>query len=192
MGFHITPLSAGILFVPYRKTKEGFESTIATNYLGHFLLTHLLMPQLVAGGKEDGEKAARIINVSSCANEAGSINYKDFNYEEYYHAGLAYADSKLAQVLSTRHLDKLCQKKNWKVQVHAAHPGLFHKIIIQLKDKFCLFDTGIVDTEIYQGSIWGSLNSIRKILFKVTIYEKSISRNVEFSLYSSLLLNVDT
>lgn len=122
---------------------------MAVNYLGHFLLSHLLLPQLIAGAESNENINARIVNVSSCANEAGQIDYEDFNNEKYYHDGLAYANSKLAQVLFTKYLDRLCQERKWKVQVHAAHPG-------------------IVDTDIYHNSVWGSLGFVRKLFFKVS------------------------
>jgi NAD(P)-dependent dehydrogenase (short-subunit alcohol dehydrogenase family) len=96
---------------------------MAVNYLGHFLLAHLLMPQLIAGSQDNEGRNARIVNVSSCANESGSLNYQDFNYERYYHAGLAYADSKLAQIMFTKHLQRLCNEKHLNIQIYAAHPG---------------------------------------------------------------------
>lgn len=96
---------------------------MAVNYIGHFLLTHLLMPQLIAGGNEL-KTNSRIVNVSSCAHHAGKINYDDFNNHEYYHPGMAYSASKLAQVLFTRSLNQLCKENNWKVQSIASHPGI--------------------------------------------------------------------
>lgn len=72
------PFSAGIMFVPYAKTEDGFESHFAVNYLGHCLLTHLLMPRMIDTAKEK-ETNCRIVNVSSCAHLAGSINFKDLS-----------------------------------------------------------------------------------------------------------------
>lgn len=59
----------------YMLTKDGFESVFATNYLGHFLLTHLLMPRLIAAGTDD--KAARIVNVSSPGQALGFLKIND-------------------------------------------------------------------------------------------------------------------
>lgn len=73
------PLLAGVMATPYRETKEGFESQMAINYLGHFLLTHLLMPQLVAGSKANDGKNARIVNVSSCVHRVCEMDYEDFH-----------------------------------------------------------------------------------------------------------------
>lgn len=69
--------NAGIMATPYYLTVDGFESQFAVNYLGHFLLAHLLMPQLRAAGKQDLN--SRVVNVSSCANLVGDINMNDIN-----------------------------------------------------------------------------------------------------------------
>lgn len=65
------------MFTPYGETKEGFEQQWGVNYLSHFLLTSLLMRMLKAAGT--AEEKARIVNVSSCAHEAGTINFPDIN-----------------------------------------------------------------------------------------------------------------
>lgn len=64
---------------PYKETIDGFESQMAINYLGHFLLTHLLMPQLILGSNDNDGKNARIINVSSCVHRISDLNYNDFH-----------------------------------------------------------------------------------------------------------------
>lgn len=69
--------NAGIMAPPYHITEDGYESQFAVNYLGHFLLAHLLMPLLRAAGAQDLN--ARIINVSSCAHLYGRINFDDIN-----------------------------------------------------------------------------------------------------------------
>lgn len=96
---------------------------MAANYIGHFYLSHLLMPQLIAGGKSS-EFNSRIVNVSSCAHFVGKINYDDFKCAEYYNGGMAYADSKFSQILFTRELNKICEENKWKVQVNSCHPGI--------------------------------------------------------------------
>jgi NAD(P)-dependent dehydrogenase (short-subunit alcohol dehydrogenase family) len=135
--------------IPYIRTRDNFESQMAVNYLGHFLLSHLLMPQLIAGAN-DSQVNARIINVSSCAHFVGKINYDDFNRERYYHMGEAYADSKLAQMMFTRHLEKVCRERGWNVSSFAPHPG-------------------VVNTEIFQNSVIGSFGWIRRIFMKVEL-----------------------
>lgn len=65
------------MFGPYVESVDGYESQFATNYLGHYLLTHLLLPEIIAGGKSD--ENSRIINVSSCAHALGEIDFEDIN-----------------------------------------------------------------------------------------------------------------
>ena len=113
---------AGILSAPENRSKEGFISQMAINYLGHFMLSHLLLPQLRAGAEAIGIKS-RIVNVASNVHEVGTINYKDFHFKKYYRASMAYANSKLAQMMFTYHLEKLCKRENWMVQTYAPHPG---------------------------------------------------------------------
>jgi dehydrogenase/reductase SDR family protein X len=75
MSIYIYYFLAGIMFAPYSLTKDGFESQFAVNYLGHFLLTHLLMPRLIAAGKKG--QAARILNISSTAHSFGWFELND-------------------------------------------------------------------------------------------------------------------
>lgn len=140
--------NAGIMATPYYLTEDGFESQFAVNYLGHFLLAHLLMPQLRAAGTQDFN--SRIINVSSCANILGDINMKDINGTKDYYPPDAYNQSKLAQVLFTRHLQLLInQDEDLHVQVHAVHPG-------------------VVDTDLFVHSSTTYVPWFKKLFFKNT------------------------
>lgn len=64
---------------PYVETVDGFESIMAINYLGHFLLTHLLLGALQIAGSS--EEKSRIVNVTSVAHELGTVNFEDINNE---------------------------------------------------------------------------------------------------------------
>ncbi|KAG5880491.1 hypothetical protein JTB14_035202 [Gonioctena quinquepunctata] len=129
--------NAGIMFGPYIETRDGYESQFSTNYLGHFLLTHSLLPQLKAAGKL--KEMARIVNVSSCAHVVGEINFADINNRQKYIAGQAYAQSKLAQVLFTNYLERQFRKEGACVQIHSVHPGIVNTELFngtQLKNVF--------------------------------------------------------
>lgn len=74
-------LLAGALFPPYSLTCDGFESQFAVNYLNHCLLTHMLLPQLIAAGKTKSSmgvrQASRIINLSSSLHAIGLLQLED-------------------------------------------------------------------------------------------------------------------
>ncbi|KAF4530088.1 hypothetical protein B566_EDAN001344 [Ephemera danica] len=119
---HVLYNNAGIMLVPFELTKDGNESQFAVNYLGHFLLTHLLLPRLEASTV--GGAASRIINVSSCAHYGGSMEFEDLQMKKSYVSSAAYARSKLAQVMFTKSLQKRLAARNANVQVYAVHPGV--------------------------------------------------------------------
>ncbi|KAK0076579.1 hypothetical protein PV325_005167 [Microctonus aethiopoides] len=103
---HVLINNAGIMFTPYGETSDGFEQQWVVNYLSHFLLTAMLMPLLCNAGTF--ENSARIINVKS----------KSFPTKK------AYAQSKLAQVIFTRMLQQIFEKKKYPIKIYAVHPGI--------------------------------------------------------------------
>lgn len=106
--------NAGIMAVPYALTRNGFESQIGTNHLGHFALTNLLLPKI----------ADRVVTVSSMAHWMGRISLRDLNCKARpYLAWPAYGQSKLANLLFTSELQRRLDAKGSAVQAHAAHPG---------------------------------------------------------------------
>ena len=98
--------NAGVMLLPEKThTADGYEMTIGVNHLGHFLLTNLLLDKLRAS------KPSRIVNVSSLAHEKGKMDLTDLNYatKDWDSMG-AYRQSKLANVLFSRQLEKLLPK----------------------------------------------------------------------------------
>ena len=79
------------------RTVDGFESQIGTNHLGHFALTNLLLPKVTD----------RVVTVSSMMHLIGKISLKDLNWKSRpYSAWLAYGQSKLANLLFTKELQR--------------------------------------------------------------------------------------
>lgn len=108
--------NAGMVSPKRVLTKDGIESTFATNHLGYFLLTHLLLDLVVAAAP------SRIVNVSSVAHKRGTMDLGDLGFEKGGYAIMkAYARSKLANVMFTRELARRLQGKN--VTVNCLHPG---------------------------------------------------------------------
>lgn len=112
--------NAGVMAPPYRRTPDGFESQMATNHLGPFLLTGLLLPQLAESGD------ARIVTVSSVMHRAArSAPTADPRLEQgRYQRWQAYAASKLANLLFTFEADRRLAAARLPVRAIAAHPGL--------------------------------------------------------------------
>ena len=113
---HILVNVAGSMFKNRRLTVDGLEMTFALNYLGYFMLTHLLLDLLAENAP------ARIINVSSIGHWWGKINLDDLQCERFYHMFRAYGNSKLAIVLFTRELSRRLKGKN--ISVTCVHPGI--------------------------------------------------------------------
>lgn len=108
--------NAGSVSGTHRMTPEGFEWTFAANYLGHFLLTNLLLPLL------QHSAPARIVNISSVGHRQATIDFANLFFEKGgYSIMNAYGRSKLAQILFTRELARRLDGN--AVTVNALHPG---------------------------------------------------------------------
>ena len=90
--------NAGLVVGERQLTPDGFEHTIAVNHLAPFLLTNLLLPALTASAP------ARIVTVASTAHRGAMLDLDDLMLERRYLPMLAYANSKLANILFTREL----------------------------------------------------------------------------------------
>ncbi|MEU9802396.1 oxidoreductase [Streptomyces sp. NPDC051000] len=110
--------NAGVMALPYGRTADGFESQFGVNHLGHFALTGLLMPRILAAG--DG---ARIVNLSSAFHALGDIDREDLNAERGYRRWIAYGRSKTANLLFTHELSRRLAAAGSGIVTAAAHPG---------------------------------------------------------------------
>jgi len=110
--------NAGVMFPPLALTEDGFELQMATNYLGHFLLTGLLLPRL------ESTPGARVVTLSSLAHRGGSIDLHDLNSRRRYSRVAAYAQSKLACLMFTFELQRRLQSAGYQTIAVAAHPGV--------------------------------------------------------------------
>uniref|UniRef100_A0A182N3G4 Dehydrogenase with different specificities related to short-chain alcohol dehydrogenase n=1 Tax=Anopheles dirus TaxID=7168 RepID=A0A182N3G4_9DIPT len=142
---HLLINNAGVMSVPFKLTDEGFESHMAINYYGHFLLTHLLLPQLKAAGTP--ECKARVVNVSSCVHKIGEIDYNNINKIKNYYPADAYNQSKLAQVLFAKYLTLVFEEDGLPILANSLHPG-------------------VVNTDLFEHSSTTYIPWIRALLFK--------------------------
>jgi NAD(P)-dependent dehydrogenase (short-subunit alcohol dehydrogenase family) len=109
--------NAGIMNTPFGKTVDGFELQFATNHLGYFALTGLLLDFIISTPQ------VRVITVTSWGHRFGEINFEDLNGEKDYDAGGAYAQSKLANLLFTYELQRLFEGAGVDTIAAASHPG---------------------------------------------------------------------
>ncbi|KAJ8119377.1 hypothetical protein ONZ43_g3660 [Nemania bipapillata] len=109
--------NAAIMACPWSKTEDGIESQFATNYLGHFLLTNLLLENTVR------MEGARIINTTSTGGVGGEVGFDDVNFKdgETYVPVAAYAQSKVAMLLFSVALASRFDPQ--KVAAFSVHPG---------------------------------------------------------------------
>jgi NAD(P)-dependent dehydrogenase (short-subunit alcohol dehydrogenase family) len=107
-----------VLFTPRQTTGDGFELQLATNHLGHFALTGLLLAQLLL------VPGSRVVTVTSLAHRLGArINFDDLQSERSYRRVAAYSQAKLANLLFTYELQRRLSGAHTTIAV-AAHPGL--------------------------------------------------------------------
>jgi len=110
--------NAGVMALPKRQlTTDGFEMQLGTNYLGHFALTALLLPQLRLG------RRPRVVQVSSRFHRYGTIRFDDLNGECIYKPWAAYCQSKLALLLFAQQLQSRSDQAKWGLLSSAVHPG---------------------------------------------------------------------
>jgi NAD(P)-dependent dehydrogenase (short-subunit alcohol dehydrogenase family) len=121
--------NAGIMFYPkFELTKDKHELTWQSNYLGHFLLTHLLLPKLEAS------VSARIVSVSSLMHKyADNVVQETVEAKNLYNRFTkTYARSKLAQIMNAAYMTKVLRGKNptTKITINSCHPGTVNTNLI--------------------------------------------------------------
>lgn len=109
--------NAGIMMTPYEETADGIEGQFAVNYLGHFLLTGLLLPQITA------TPGARVVSLYSIAHRWGGIQFHDMMFKRRYDTRKSYAQSKMACLMFGLELDKRLRAAGQDTRAFAAHPG---------------------------------------------------------------------
>jgi NAD(P)-dependent dehydrogenase (short-subunit alcohol dehydrogenase family) len=117
---HLLVNNAGVMATPYSRTVDGFELQLATNHLGPFALTGLLLPRLVESGE------GRVVSTASQAHRLalraplGDPRSQHGRYSRW----LTYAGTKLANLLFTFELDRRLRARALPVTALAAHPGV--------------------------------------------------------------------
>jgi NAD(P)-dependent dehydrogenase (short-subunit alcohol dehydrogenase family) len=115
--------NAGVFMNASERTADGFEVTVGVNHLAPVLLTHELVPPLVASG------AGRVVNVSSIAHTRGRVHLEDLPAPKRFEGYSAYAASKLMNVLFTHELARRLGAR--PVSTFALHPGVISTKLLQ-------------------------------------------------------------
>uniref|UniRef100_A0A4W6EFK6 Dehydrogenase/reductase (SDR family) X-linked n=1 Tax=Lates calcarifer TaxID=8187 RepID=A0A4W6EFK6_LATCA len=145
LPLHVLVNNAGTMLVPERQTEDGFEFHFGLNYLGHFLLTNLLLDVLKRSGRHGC--CSRIVNMSSATHYAGVLDMNDLDRRTCYSSHGAYSQSKLALVLFTYYLQEQLTAGNFPVTVNAVDPGM-------------------VDTALYD-NLWSLAQAMKKPVAKI-------------------------
>lgn len=111
--------NAGIQPISERRTTaDGFELTFGIGHLGHFALAALLFPLLLKSA------APRIVTVSSLVHKLGSFDWNDLQMEKHYHSQRPYNQTKLANLLFARELQRRAKAAGLPLLSLAVHPGV--------------------------------------------------------------------
>jgi NAD(P)-dependent dehydrogenase (short-subunit alcohol dehydrogenase family) len=109
--------NAGLMALPYGRTADGFETQFGVNHLGHFALTGLLLPRLLA------TPGSRVVSVSSSMHAIANVDLGDLNSERRYRRWIAYGRSKSANLLFIHELARRLAANGSGTVAAAAHPG---------------------------------------------------------------------
>ena len=109
--------NAGVMAIPRELTEDGFERTLATNHLGHFALTGLLLGRLL------DTEGSRVVTVSSNGHRPGIMDFGNLQLASGYKPWRAYYRSKLANLLFTYELQRRLAAAKADTSALAAHPG---------------------------------------------------------------------
>jgi NAD(P)-dependent dehydrogenase (short-subunit alcohol dehydrogenase family) len=117
--------NAGIMMAEKKLSKDGNELCMQANHLGHYLLTRLLLSNILE------TPGARILNVTSSTYALANkgMDFDDLMCDKTRHYSLfgQYAQSKLANILFTKEL----AKRHDKLRCYAIHPGLVRTDVVR-------------------------------------------------------------
>ncbi|KAI2629188.1 NAD(P)-binding protein [Hypomontagnella submonticulosa] len=133
--------SAGVMAIKeYTVDKQGIELQLSANHVGHFLLTNLLVPALIAAGSESG--GARVVNLTSSGYLISPFRFDDWNYSDgkTYDHWTGYGQAKTANILFAYGLSK--RLKDRGVTATATHPG--YNVETQLGSHLTIDDYGTI------------------------------------------------
>ena len=153
--------NAGIMNVPTLElTVDGIERTMASNHLGHFVLTQSLFPKL--------SHTARIINVSSSAHQFARVNGgMDFDYcwnppkPSDYNPSKSYGQSKLANILFSQELQRRSDDAGYQWDVACLHPGVVNtELFTRFSPQLQRLQTNLPDQQELPGFVASGIDAV--------------------------------
>ena len=150
--------NAGVMMPPLSRTDDGLELQFQANYLGHFLLTGLLLRKLEAAPK------AVVVSLSSLAHDWGDIYFHDLNFKNNYDKRKSYGQSKLACLMFAYELDRRLRAKNSPIRSLAAHPGISNTELSRYLPKLLRFFAPLFVPLFAQSAAKGALPTLRAAL----------------------------
>ncbi|KVH95425.1 Glucose/ribitol dehydrogenase [Cynara cardunculus var. scolymus] len=141
-------LNAGIMTPPFSLSKDNIELQFATNHVGNFLLTNLLLDTMKKTARESGIEG-RIVILSS---EVHRVTYKEgirfdkINDEKSYSPFYAYGQSKLANALHANELSRRLQAEGANITANSLHPGVINTNLARNGGFFSVFLNGAATT----------------------------------------------
>ncbi|GGK69884.1 oxidoreductase [Nocardia camponoti] len=114
--FDVLVNNAGLMNIPFSRTKDGFETQFGVNHLGHFVLTGLLLDRI----------SDRVVTLASIAHkQTPKLWVDDLNYENRrYQRNLAYAQAKLSNLMFGRELQRRLTEAGSAKKSYVVHPGV--------------------------------------------------------------------
>lgn len=123
--------NAGVIPTHSKTTNYNTDYCVGVNYVGPYLLTHLLIPHMNIG--------SRIVNVVSMVYKYGKITEQMFEpiSEKKYHKFKVYAQSKLALLYFTIDMADFCESKG--ITINCCEPGIVNTPILKMGNKLVDF-----------------------------------------------------
>ncbi|WNM31699.1 SDR family NAD(P)-dependent oxidoreductase [Streptomyces sp. Li-HN-5-11] len=149
--------NAGVMYTPKQTTPDGYELQFATNHLGHFALTGLLLERMLP------VEGSRVVTVSSIVHSqrGARINFDDLHARQSYDRTAAYSQSKLANLLFSYELDRRLSAGRTDTVSVAAHPGVADTELVRNSQAWRRQFMAVVGPLMGQSAAMGSLPSLR-------------------------------
>lgn len=136
--------NAGVMDVPAARTTDGFDVQTATNYLGPFVLTRLLLPSITD----------RVVGVTSQLHRLARLDLDDIDWRiRGYRSMAAYRDSKLALVLFSLELQRRLAAEGSPVRSVLAHPGIARTGIVAHSPSGAIMRLGPLLNDVERGAL---------------------------------------